>query len=164
MGYGEWAAILYEHINKYRSSGHWIFIALFIVACAFSLKSRKILSFPHVPTAELKGFAILAIVFSHIGYFLVTDDRFLFPLTIFAGVGVNLFLFLSGYGLTLSKMKSEETLWQFYKKRLPIVLLPFWVALVAILITDFFVLGISYPTSSIIQNFSGIFIFICNTT
>jgi len=39
-------------------------------------------------TQELKGLAILSIVFAHIAYMLVSDSRFLYPLSVAAGVGV----------------------------------------------------------------------------
>ena len=53
--------------------------------------------FPVPVTQELKGLGMLAIVFAHISYMLVTDNTFLYPLSIAAGVGVDLFLFMSGY-------------------------------------------------------------------
>ena len=95
-------------------------------------------------TQELKGLAILMIVLSHIGYFLVDDHRFLWPLSTMAGVGVNLFLFLSGYGLTISSLKNKLSVWQFYKKRLVKLFIPLWPMLVIFFILDFFVLNLSY--------------------
>jgi hypothetical protein len=86
----------------------WIFSIILFIALLVSIKPRKIAEwFPASLTTELKGMAILMIVLSHIGYFLVTDTRFLWPLSIMAGVGVNLFLFLSGFGLTASQMKKD---------------------------------------------------------
>ncbi|PJA41109.1 hypothetical protein CO178_00905, partial [candidate division WWE3 bacterium CG_4_9_14_3_um_filter_34_6] len=35
----------------------------------------------HSHTNELKGIAVLLIIFSHIGYFLFSDHRFLYPLS-----------------------------------------------------------------------------------
>lgn len=97
----------------------WIFSIIFFAALLIFIKPRKITEwFPASLTTELKGMAILMIVLSHIGYFLATDTRFLWPLSIMAGVGVNLFLFLSGFGLTASQIKNNLKPWQFYKKRL----------------------------------------------
>src|SRR5579884_2505516 len=78
-------------------------------------------------TNQLKGLAILTIVFSHIGYFLSNDTRFLFPMTILAGVGVNIFLFLSGFGLTTSALNRHLSPLEFYKKRLGKIFVPLWI-------------------------------------
>src|SRR4051812_36879056 len=87
-------------------------------------------------TNEAKGFAIIAILFAHIGYFLVSDNRFLFPLSVLSGVGVNIFLFLSGFGLTLSQQKKVLTPIQFYIKRLTNLFIPLWIVLTVFLILD----------------------------
>jgi peptidoglycan/LPS O-acetylase OafA/YrhL len=112
---------------------------------------------PHSWTQELKGFAILAIIFAHIGYYLSADPRFLFPFSILAGVGVNLFFFLSGYGLTFSQMKKNESILQFYKRRLPKLFVPFWVVLSVLVALDFFVLGKTYSLQYLLKAFLGIF-------
>lgn len=98
-------------------------------------------------TQELKGFAILIIVLSHIAYFLVNDHRFLWPLSTMAGVGVNLFLFLSGYGLTLSNLKNNLSVWEFYKRRLIKLFIPLWPMLVIFFTLDYFILHINYSWS-----------------
>ncbi len=137
----------------------WIFITVFLVTLLIFRSSKKqdgILS--NSTTQELKGFAILAIIFSHIGYFLVEGDTFLFPISIFAGVGVNLFLFLSGYGLTMSSLKKDESIWQFYNRRLPKLYIPFWIVLIIFILLDYFVLKISYSSKYLVQAFSGIFL------
>ncbi len=97
------------------------------------------------------------IVLSHIGYFLVTDSRFLWPLSIMAGVGVNLFLFLSGFGLTASQMHKDLSVWQFYKKRLLKLFIPFWLSLIVFVSLDIFVLKLTYSWQYLAQAFIGIF-------
>lgn len=113
--------------------------------------------FPSSLTAELKGLAILMIVLSHIGYFLVTDRQFLWPLSIMAGVGVNLFLFLSGYGLTASQIQKDLRPGQFYKRRLLRLFIPFWLMLVVFLALDFFILKINYSWQFLSEAVVGIF-------
>lgn len=108
-------------------------------------------------TSELKGFALLAVVFSHIGYFLVDDHRFLFPLSVSAGVGVNLFLFLSGYGLTHSMLHKASSLLEFYKKRVTRIFIPLWIVLIALFLIDRFFLHISYPVLEMVESFFGFF-------
>ena len=61
-------------------------------------------------TNQLKGIAIMMVIFSHIGYFLDSGKAFLYPWSVAGGVGVNIFLFLSGYGLTISSFKSHFAL------------------------------------------------------
>lgn len=134
-----------------------IFTAFFLVLLFFSVRKKILPGFNRTVTEELKGFAILAVVFSHIGYFLSSDHSFLFPLSILAGVGVNLFLFLSGYGLSLSSKQTTFSPLQFYKRRLPKLLIPLWVILLAFLVLDYFLLGKTYPPGLTILNFFGFF-------
>ena len=108
-------------------------------------------------TEELKGFAILAIIFSHIGYFLVSDHSFLYPFSILAGVGVNLFLFLSGFGLTLSALKDPLPVLDFYKKRLSKLFLPMWLVVILLISADFIFLNRSYSGLTIVQALLGFF-------
>jgi peptidoglycan/LPS O-acetylase OafA/YrhL len=135
-----------------------IFDAILFVALLFSLRIKKIGQlFPVSQSQELKGLAILFIVFSHVGYFLVTDHRFLFPLTIMAGVGVDLFLFLSGMGLTASALKKPLSILNFYKKNLLKLFVPFWISLVLFFSLDFFILKIAYSWQYIERSFLGLF-------
>jgi len=108
-------------------------------------------------TNELKGLATLLVVFSHIGYFLVTDTRFLYPLSIMAGVGVNLFLILSGFGLTISSMKSHLTVKDFYLKRLSKIYTPMWFVITILIGLDLLILGRTYPVTEILGSFIGFF-------
>jgi peptidoglycan/LPS O-acetylase OafA/YrhL len=135
-----------------------IFISIFVLALLISVRRQKeggILSISL--TQELKGFAILAIVFSHTGYFLVSDHSFLFPLTILAGVGVNLFLFLSGFGLTNSALNKDLSIWDFYKKRLLKLFVPFWIVIFIFVLLDYFLLNINYSSEFLIKAILGIF-------
>jgi peptidoglycan/LPS O-acetylase OafA/YrhL len=135
-----------------------IFIAIFVIALLVSLRSKKEAGlFPVELTQELKGFAILAIVFSHVGYFLAADSRFLFPLSIMAGVGVNLFLFLSGYGLTMSSVKKRLSPLKFYQKRLLKLFTPLWIVLIILFLADFFILHITRSRIYIVESMLGFF-------
>lgn len=136
----------------------YIFIAIFSMAILLSLRSKKNQDFfPIETTNELKGLAILLVIFGHIGYFLVDDHSFLFPLSTIAGVGVDLFLFLSGYGLVISALKKTLTFFQFYKTRLIKLLVPLWVTLGIFFLLDFFVLSKVYTGGYILSSFLGIF-------
>jgi peptidoglycan/LPS O-acetylase OafA/YrhL len=136
----------------------WVFSFIFFAVLVISVRPRKITAwFPTSLTTELKGAAILMIVLSHIGYFLVNDHRFLWPLSIMAGVGVNLFLFLSGFGLAASGLQKDLTPGQFYKRRLLKLFTPFWLALGVFLAADFFILGKSYSFAFIGKAILGVF-------
>lgn len=136
----------------------WVFSIIFFVALLASARTRRFSEwFPTSLTTELKGAAILMIVISHIGYFLVSDHRFLWPLSIMAGVGVNLFLFLSGFGLAASGLQKDLSAWQFYKRRLLKLFTPFWLALIVFLAADFFILGKTYSLAFIGKAILGIF-------
>lgn len=140
------------------STQNIIFITLFLALLLFSAKKFQTNhSFTAFMTEELKGLAILAVVFSHIGYFLVSDHRFLFPLSTIAGVGVNLFLFLSGMGLTFSALKTPLSIFKFYVKRLPRLFIPMWAVLTLFLIMDFLFLQTTYPIKTIWQSYLGFF-------
>src|SRR3990170_3557971 len=135
-----------------------LFIIIFAFFVVLSIrKDAKPHELDHGHTDELKGLAILMVFFSHIGYFLSTDDRFLFPLSIAAGVGVNIFLFSSGFGLTSSELKVKKTWKEFYMKRLKTIFIPMWVALLIILAADYFLLGKTYEMPVIIKSFLGYF-------
>lgn len=135
-----------------------IFSILFLIA--ITLTTRKLVtSFNLTPsqTNELKGLAILMVIFGHTGYFLSTDTRFLYPLSIASGVGVNMFLFLSGFGLTMSSLKSNLNPPSFYLKRLSKIYTPMWVVIAILLVLDFLLLGKTYTFETVWQSFLGFF-------
>jgi len=146
-------------LNIYNPVGEtWIFTIILGIALIFSIRRKKPRDFfkPSM-TQELKGLAILMVVFGHIGYFLVSDHRFLFPFSIISGVAVDLFLFLSGYGLTFSHLKNEYDIKEFYRRRLPRLFVPFWIMLLIFFSLDFIVLKSGYSWQYIVQSFLGIF-------
>jgi len=134
-----------------------IFVAI-VSACLYLFGSKKKESALDRPsTLSLKGVAILAIVFAHIGYFLVADHRFLFPLSTLAGVGVDMFLLLSGFGLTMSSLSRDRPTMDFYARHLKKLYLPLWIVLLTFFLTDFFLLGHSYDAGYIGSAFLGFF-------
>lgn len=133
-----------------------VFGLLFLLFFVGTLTIKKNYT-PLSLTQELKGLAILLILWAHIGYTLSTNPDFLFPFSVLAGVGVNLFLFLSGYGLTISQLKNQQTIPSFYKKRLGKLFIPFWIVLAIFIVLDFLLLGITYSWQFILQSVLGIF-------
>ena len=135
-----------------------IVIAAFLAVILFTFKkSQHTDVFPISVTQELKGFGILTVVFAHFAYMKVTNADFLFPLSIIAGVGVDLFLFMSGYGLTVGMLKKPMPIIDFYKRRVIKIFIPFWVALILIFAADAIFLGIFYPVPYMLQSLLGWF-------
>ncbi|MDD2895984.1 MAG: acyltransferase [Aliarcobacter sp.] len=135
-----------------------IVIAILIAVVLFTFKKSKHTDlFPISVTQELKGLGILTVVFAHFAYMLVTNADFLFPLSIIAGVGVDLFLFMSGYGLTVGMLKRPLPLMEFYKRRAIKIFIPFWVVTIIIFAANGLFLGITYPVPYVIQSLLGWF-------
>ncbi len=135
----------------------WFFGFLAIVTLATTRYRPKFNVFDPNLTNQIKGWAIQAVVFSHIGYFLINQHQFLQPISFFAGVGVNLFLFLSGYGLAISALKKPLSPLRFYQKRLTKLYLPMWIGLIIFLLLDLWLLKLSYPSKTILESFIGYF-------
>ena len=135
-----------------------IVIAILIAVVLFTFRRSKHTDlFPISVTQELKGLGILTVVFAHFAYMLVTNADFLFPLSIIAGVGVDLFLFMSGYGLTVGMLKKPLPLIEFYKRRVIKIFIPFWVAIILIFASNAIFLDINYPVPYILQSLLGWF-------
>ena len=135
-----------------------IFFSLLVAAILLSLRKKTSpQSLSLEVTTSLKGFAILTIVFGHIGYFLFTDHSFLHPLSSISGVGVDLFLLLSGYGLATSSLKKNSPPLEFYRRRTGKIFTPLWITLIIILLLDTFFLHTFYTWQTIIQNFLGFY-------
>lgn len=135
-----------------------IVIAAVLAALCLTLrKTQHSTLFPVPITQELKGLGILSIVFAHISYMLVTDNTFLYPLSIAAGVGVDLFLFMSGYGLTVGMLKKPLPAGSFYRRRMIKVFIPFWIVLIALFVCDYLFHDTRYSPIYILQSFLGLF-------
>ncbi len=135
-----------------------LFSVVFLMVLLLSIRPAKKESiFPISTTQELKGIAVLAVIFSHIGYFLSTDSAFLYPWSASAGVAVNLFLFLSGFGLATSALQKKLSPAQFFLKRVVRLFIPLWLVLSVFLLSDFFILHQSYPVGLSLQNFFGLY-------
>lgn len=130
--------------------------AIIILLLTFRAKPKSEI-FSKLDTDNLKGFAIIAIVLSHIGYFLDDNDRFLYPFSVFAGVGVNLFLILSGYGLTMSMLQKRLSIGQFYRHRLFKIYLPLWIVLITLFLVFTIFQGSHLEFGQMLKNLLGFF-------
>lgn len=137
---------------------NYIVIAVMLAVLLLSFrKTQHSDLFPVYITQELKGLGILMVVFSHIAYMLVTNSGFMYPLSTIAGVGVDLFLFMSGYGLSVGMLKKPLHALAFYKRRMIKIFIPFWLVLLALFALDAGFLNIHYPFSYMVQSFFGWF-------
>ncbi|MEY3786119.1 MAG: hypothetical protein RLZ75_324 [Pseudomonadota bacterium] len=135
------------------STSSLIVISTLIVAVLLTLRKTQYTElFPIGITEELKGVGILSVVFAHISYMLVSDNHFLYPLSIAGGVGVDLFLLMSGYGLTVSMLKKKLSVSEFYRRRLIKVFIPFWLVLIILFIADKDILHITYTPKYILDS------------
>jgi peptidoglycan/LPS O-acetylase OafA/YrhL len=136
----------------------WIVIAaLFACLLASIRRATAREPLPAEVSQQLKGFAILAIVFAHVSFLLVNDFHFLYPLARAAGVGVDLFLLMSGYGLTASMLKRPVNVGSFYRRRLVRIFIPLWIVLALLFLADGLTLGRFYPAAYVVQSVLGIF-------
>ncbi len=132
----------------------FIVISTLLLLVLLSLRKTKYKDiFPIGITEELKGVGILSVIFAHISYMLVNDNHFLYPLSLASGVGVDLFLLMSGYGLTVSMLKKNLSILEFYRRRLTKVFIPFWLVLTILFIADEDILHITYTTKYILESF-----------
>ena len=135
-----------------------IIISVLLVALlASSRKTQHTELLPVSVSQELKGLAILGIVLAHISYMLVTDNHYLFPLSMAAGVGVDLFLFMSGFGLTLGLLKKPTSPLEFYRRRLIKVFIPLWVMLLLLFAADALLLQHYYSPLYMLRSLLGWF-------
>jgi peptidoglycan/LPS O-acetylase OafA/YrhL len=97
---------------------------------------------------ELKGVAILLIILYHAGGVLVWPDY------LHGEVGVDIFVILSGVGLTLSGR--AEGAGRFLLRRFWRIYPAYWIALAACLISDGYLRGLHFTTLNIVLHVLGI--------
>ncbi|MFA6297049.1 MAG: acyltransferase [Candidatus Paceibacterota bacterium] len=102
---------------------------------------------------NLKVFAFLAVVFAHVGYFIFSDHSIFSPFSNYGGVAVNIFYFLSAYGLSLSIIKWKGNLKGYYNKRLQTIVPSIWLMLIVFFVLDFVWHGHVYGFGYMIQSF-----------
>lgn len=108
------------------------------------------------PTTDcIKGLCIIVIILHHVAL-RMQPPRLMLPYTFFGHLAVSMFLFLSGYGLTMSKLKKENYLNKFFSKRLSKVYLPFVLVNALTLILLFFALNTKFSVIQTILYLSGL--------
>lgn len=131
-----------------------VFVVLILLTLlTLKKKSHSNSIIPPEDSQTLKGLSIVAIICIHIGYSIANDWQYLHPLSSFWGVWVDIFLLLSGFGLTKSSLKRPLTKKEFFKKRILRVAIPFWILLTMIFIADAIFLWTTYEIWTIIKSY-----------
>lgn len=100
-----------------------LFILFIITFLSRQTLKREIILLDYSHTLTLKGIGAILVLLSHIGNAYGID--YFNPL---GGIGVALFLIVSGYGLNESYKKND--LKNFFQKRLTNVLIPYWIVVI----------------------------------
>jgi peptidoglycan/LPS O-acetylase OafA/YrhL len=147
-----------NNLSNYWQAQTAIFAIIFAIAVFVSLRKKSECgAMPKEASNELRGLAILGVIFAHLTYGKFYGTGFLFPLGIWSGIVVNLFFFLSGFGLAASSIYHPKPIRDFYLKRVGKIYLPLWLTLTVLLIADAALLHRFYPTREIIFSFLGFF-------
>lgn len=108
----------------------------------------------------LQALACIGVVLHHVtqeitGFGVINKG----PITIFNSIGIlftSLFFFFSGYGLIISVRTKEAYLKTFLWKRLPTILVPFWIANIIAVLVRIFYMQLPMDTKDIIQYVLGL--------
>ena len=116
-----------------------IILCLLLGMSALRLKKSGSGFLDRIQTGQLKGLAIVLVVLGHLRVH-VSEH----PAPTYASYAVALFLFLSGFGLTMSSLKKKLGVREFFVRRLSRVMVPYWMITLIILIADYLILGRTY--------------------
>lgn len=142
-----------------------IYLVLYLLFVFVGSKVAKKGEFAKEPWSRqqalvIQALACIGVVLHHVTQeitgFGVVDKG---PITIFNSIGIlftSLFFVFSGYGLIISVRTKEAYLKTFLRKRLPTILVPFWVANIIAVLVRIFYMQIPMDTKDIIQYVLGL--------
>ncbi|MFL0251076.1 acyltransferase family protein [Clostridium neuense] len=122
-------------------------LLVFYKSIIFSTKTYNTEFLSKPLTDCIKGLCITVIILHHIAL-RIQPPKLMLPYTFFGHLAVSIFFFLSGYGLTMSKLQKNNYLNNFFSKRLTKVYLPF---ILVNAITLIFALSLFNSKFSLIQ-------------
>lgn len=105
-------------------------------------------------TTEIKGVAILMIIFLH-----VSTRLFLVPNSSHGEFGVDIFVILSGFGLTLSYLSKRTSIMHFVKSRLSKIFPLYWLVLGIIMLTNIYYIKAPLNIKDYVFHFLGLHAF-----
>lgn len=142
-----------------------IYLVLYLLFIFVGSKVAKRGEFAEEPwnrqqSLMIQALACIGVVLHHVtqvvtGYGVMDKG----PITLFDSIGIlftSLFFFFSGYGLIISVRTKEAYLKTFLWKRLPTILVPFWVANIIAVLVRIFYMQIPMDTKDIIQYVLGL--------
>ena len=115
-------------VDKIESANFSILILL-ILFSLLTLRKKKVDFFDRIETDQLKGVAIIFVIFGHLWVHVCKNN----PSIILSGDAVALFLILSGFGLMRSICGKVIKQKDFIYKRLNRVMVPYWYSTVLII-------------------------------
>jgi membrane-bound acyltransferase YfiQ involved in biofilm formation len=101
---------------------------------------------------QLRGFVSMLVVIGHLWTHVAREHALL----VSHGETVFMFLFLSGFGLTISFRKGHTDAGWFAKRRLIRVMIPYWIITAILLPLDWFLLGRGYSVGELAMTIAGI--------
>lgn len=101
---------------------------------------------------ELKGLAIILVVLYHAGGVLIWNNY------LHGDVGVDLFVILSGFGLTFTD-RAETSFAAFMRRRLVRIMPAYWIVLTACLLGNIHFLQLHYGWGDVVAHFAGLHAF-----
>lgn len=131
--------------------GYFIWMGILLCTIVFSSK-RCYKANKYIATSQIKGVAIILVIFGHLSRIAGIDNSML---NLLGANGVCMFLLISGYGLYKSSEKKGITL-SYWKKRLVTVIIPYGVITGIFLLSDMFFLNKEYSPIYILKNILGI--------
>lgn len=132
-------------------SSYFLWIVILFFAMVFlNKKNYKVDSY--IVTSQIKGIAILLVIFGHLSRVAEIHNPIL---NLLGANGVCIFLLISGYGLYKSSEKKGIT-FSYWKKRIVTVLIPYSLITGIFLLYDRFFLNKEYSKIYILKNILGI--------
>lgn len=114
-------------------------------------KPKLLQNMGRVETTELKGIAILIVIYLH-----VSTRLFLIPNYTHGEIGVDIFVLLSGFGLTLSYLSKRNRPIDFIKARIIKLFPAYWIVLGLILLVNMYYMKSPISIKDYVVHFLGI--------
>lgn len=133
----------------------WNIAILILLGLVFLFPRRSVVTHRFLDqghTNQLKGIAIVSVILGHL-WVHVSDSS---PSVRFAGDAVALFLMLSGYGLSVSNMKTQPDLRTYFSHRILRVMIPYWIVTPVFILLDYVLLDRIYSLNDIFLTVFGI--------
>ncbi len=138
-------------IDKIEYANFFI-LTLILFFLVVTIKKRPTKFLDRVETNQLKGIAIIFVVFGHLWVHVCKNN----PSIVLSGDAVALFLILSGFGLSMSLTKNPVIKKDFFFKRTKRVMIPYWFATALIFLLDYIFLDRFYSITDTIATSVGI--------